>query len=193
MRMQLVLHLSAACVLDPKPPVFPQVVRLVVAGGGIGQLDALAAAGTAAAAAAATGGGASSTAASRSAAASAALQPVRELDLLLAELCAALPVDVMPGAEDPANVALPQQPMHRWGGQGAAGVGDGGAREGRGCSVCGWTISNVDMFLLRGLATVAFRLHTATRLYLSAMDFSVRSGVPLYVAYCLPSFAMLFA
>lgn len=49
-----------------------------------------------------------------------ALQPVRDLDLLLAELAAALPVDVMPGPEDPANVALPQQPMHRWVGWGGA-------------------------------------------------------------------------
>lgn len=38
--------------------------------------------------------------------------PIGELDLLLAELASALPVDLMPGATDPANAALPQQPMH---------------------------------------------------------------------------------
>eukprot|EP00955_Chlamydomonas_euryale_P087965 364340-Chlamydomonas_euryale.AAC.2 len=35
------------------------------------------------------------------------------MDLVMTELCSALPVDMMPGAEDPTNVALPQQPLHR--------------------------------------------------------------------------------
>ncbi|GFR50147.1 hypothetical protein Agub_g12308 [Astrephomene gubernaculifera] len=78
-----------------------QIVRLVVAGGCIGQLEALAG-----------GNGASSHAYNRQAQ-GAALQPVRDLDLLMAEVAAAMSVDVMPGPEDPANVALPQQPMHR--------------------------------------------------------------------------------
>jgi hypothetical protein len=30
----------------------------------------------------------------------------------MTELAAALPVDVMPGPDDPANVSLPQQPLH---------------------------------------------------------------------------------
>ena len=38
--------------------------------------------------------------------------PVREADAVLAQLCAALPVDVLPGASDPVNHALPQQPLH---------------------------------------------------------------------------------
>lgn len=38
--------------------------------------------------------------------------PLREADVLLAQLAAALPVDLMPGRSDPAMVALPQQPMH---------------------------------------------------------------------------------
>jgi DNA polymerase delta subunit 2 len=33
--------------------------------------------------------------------------------MALAELAAAVPVDVMPGAGDPANYTLPQQPLHR--------------------------------------------------------------------------------
>ena len=33
--------------------------------------------------------------------------------MVVTELAAAMPVDVMPGAEDPTNVALPQQPLHR--------------------------------------------------------------------------------
>ncbi|KAG2484535.1 hypothetical protein HYH03_016671 [Edaphochlamys debaryana] len=79
-----------------------QIVRLVLAGGGIGQLEALA------------GGivGGSANPYNRQAQ-SASLQPVRDLDVLLAEVAAAMPVDVMPGPEDPANVAMPQQPMHR--------------------------------------------------------------------------------
>ncbi len=38
--------------------------------------------------------------------------PLREADALLAQLAAALHVDVMPGRADPANAALPQQPLH---------------------------------------------------------------------------------
>jgi len=40
-------------------------------------------------------------------------EPLRQADLALAQLAATAPVDVMPGASDPANHALPQQPMHR--------------------------------------------------------------------------------
>jgi len=39
-------------------------------------------------------------------------RPLRDLDLLLTQLAAALPVDLMPGAGDPTNHALPQQPLH---------------------------------------------------------------------------------
>ena len=38
--------------------------------------------------------------------------PLREADLLLTQLAAALPVDLMPGRNDPSNGALPQQPLH---------------------------------------------------------------------------------
>lgn len=38
----------------------------------------------------------------------------RDMDVVVTELAAALPVDIMPGADDPTNVALPQQPLHRW-------------------------------------------------------------------------------
>lgn len=38
---------------------------------------------------------------------------LRDMDVVVSELAAALPVDVMPGGEDPTNVALPQQPLHR--------------------------------------------------------------------------------
>lgn len=43
----------------------------------------------------------------------AAVGPIRDADMSLAELAAAVPVDVMPGAGDPANYTLPQQPLHR--------------------------------------------------------------------------------
>jgi DNA polymerase delta subunit 2 len=39
-------------------------------------------------------------------------EPVRVADALLAELASMVAVDVMPGATDPCNAALPQQPMH---------------------------------------------------------------------------------
>ena len=38
--------------------------------------------------------------------------PPRDVDLALTELAGSLPVDVMPGAGDPANYSLPQQPLH---------------------------------------------------------------------------------
>jgi len=38
--------------------------------------------------------------------------PLREADVLLTQLAAALPVDLMPGRNDPSNAALPQQPLH---------------------------------------------------------------------------------
>lgn len=38
----------------------------------------------------------------------------RDLDMIATDLAAALPVDIMPGAQDPTNVALPQQPLHKW-------------------------------------------------------------------------------
>ncbi len=38
--------------------------------------------------------------------------PARDADLCLAQLASALPVDLMPGQSDPANLTMPQQPMH---------------------------------------------------------------------------------
>eukprot|EP00741_Cyanophora_paradoxa_P021806 tig00000241_g21049.t1 len=38
---------------------------------------------------------------------------VKDLDMMISELCTSLPVDVMPGGADPSNNTLPQQPMHR--------------------------------------------------------------------------------
>nr|AIZ68192.1 DNA polymerase delta small subunit isoform X2 [Albuca bracteata] len=40
-------------------------------------------------------------------------EPIKEFDILLTQLAAALPVDIMPGSNDPANFSLPQQPLHR--------------------------------------------------------------------------------
>ncbi|PIA61463.1 hypothetical protein AQUCO_00300752v1 [Aquilegia coerulea] len=40
-------------------------------------------------------------------------EPVKELDIMLTQLAAAVPLDIMPGPSDPANFALPQQPLHR--------------------------------------------------------------------------------
>ncbi|XP_024369612.1 DNA polymerase delta small subunit [Physcomitrium patens] len=41
------------------------------------------------------------------------VEPVKELDLALTQISAAMPVDIMPGANDPANFSLPQQPLHK--------------------------------------------------------------------------------
>jgi DNA polymerase delta subunit 2 len=38
--------------------------------------------------------------------------PLAELDVLLSQLAAAVPVVLLPGGSDPANLTLPQQPLH---------------------------------------------------------------------------------
>uniref|UniRef100_A0A2P2JD28 DNA polymerase delta small subunit n=1 Tax=Rhizophora mucronata TaxID=61149 RepID=A0A2P2JD28_RHIMU len=40
-------------------------------------------------------------------------EPIKELDILLTQVAAGVPVDIMPGPNDPANVSLPQQPLNR--------------------------------------------------------------------------------
>ena len=50
-----------------------------------------------------------------------ALAPIKEADIRLTELAASAPVDVMPGAADPANYSLPQQAFNRCLFPGAAG------------------------------------------------------------------------
>jgi DNA polymerase delta subunit 2 len=39
--------------------------------------------------------------------------PITQLDSFLAELLPSIPITIMPGETDPANFALPQQPIHR--------------------------------------------------------------------------------
>jgi len=39
--------------------------------------------------------------------------PTLALDSLLTNLCSTIPVSIMPGPNDPASVALPQQPIHQ--------------------------------------------------------------------------------
>ncbi|XP_024459203.1 DNA polymerase delta small subunit isoform X2 [Populus trichocarpa] len=40
-------------------------------------------------------------------------EPVQELDIWLTQIAAGVSVDIMPGSNDPANFALPQQPLNR--------------------------------------------------------------------------------
>ncbi|KHN07429.1 DNA polymerase delta small subunit [Glycine soja] len=40
-------------------------------------------------------------------------EPIKELDILLSQIAAGLPLDIMPGPSDPANFSLPQQSLHR--------------------------------------------------------------------------------
>ncbi|MQL91987.1 hypothetical protein Taro_024600 [Colocasia esculenta] len=40
-------------------------------------------------------------------------EPIKELDISLTQLVVAMPVDIMPGTNDPANFSLPQQPLNR--------------------------------------------------------------------------------
>ncbi|KAK2965550.1 hypothetical protein RJ640_016692, partial [Escallonia rubra] len=40
-------------------------------------------------------------------------EPIKEVDILLTQIAAGIPLDIMPGPNDPANFSLPQQPLHR--------------------------------------------------------------------------------
>ncbi|PHT39844.1 DNA polymerase delta small subunit [Capsicum baccatum] len=40
-------------------------------------------------------------------------EPIKELDIMLTQIAASIPLDIMPGSSDPANFSLPQQPLHR--------------------------------------------------------------------------------
>ncbi|GMP25012.1 hypothetical protein CsSME_00002072 [Camellia sinensis var. sinensis] len=40
-------------------------------------------------------------------------EPIKEVDILLTQIAAGVPLDIMPGPNDPANFSLPQQPLHR--------------------------------------------------------------------------------
>ncbi|KAL2501589.1 DNA polymerase delta small subunit [Forsythia ovata] len=40
-------------------------------------------------------------------------EPIKELDILLTQIAAGIPLDIMPGPNDPANFCLPQQALHR--------------------------------------------------------------------------------
>ncbi|KAM3690364.1 hypothetical protein ACB098_09G119100 [Castanea mollissima] len=40
-------------------------------------------------------------------------EPIKELDIFLTQVAASLPLDIMPGSDDPANFSLPQQPLNR--------------------------------------------------------------------------------
>eukprot|EP00939_MAST-03C_sp_MAST-3C-sp1_P004048 g4048.t1 len=39
-------------------------------------------------------------------------EPLQQLDLVLSQMLASVPVDVMPGERDPTNFVVPQQPLH---------------------------------------------------------------------------------
>ncbi|XP_038702275.1 DNA polymerase delta small subunit-like [Tripterygium wilfordii] len=41
-------------------------------------------------------------------------EPIKELDILLAQIAVGVPLDIMPGPKDPANFSLPQQPFNRY-------------------------------------------------------------------------------
>ncbi|GKC72199.1 DNA polymerase delta small subunit [Tanacetum coccineum] len=40
-------------------------------------------------------------------------EPIKELDMFLTQIAAGIPIDIMAGYNDPANFALPQQPLNR--------------------------------------------------------------------------------
>ncbi|KAL4950704.1 DNA polymerase alpha/epsilon subunit B-domain-containing protein [Aspergillus filifer] len=94
---------------DGSPPEASAITRLVIAGNSLGAntievaSDTDGAAGKKIAQAKKYGYDASAYNAS----------PITQLDSFLAELLPSIPITLMPGESDPANFALPQQPIHR--------------------------------------------------------------------------------
>ncbi|KAK9829526.1 hypothetical protein WJX72_006332 [[Myrmecia] bisecta] len=98
LRLLLVVdYLGGLLGSDNEQGMVARVARLVVAGGLMHGIDVLSQA----------------TTYNKPRAQAGALAPVKEVDGILTELVAAMPVDVMPGVADPANHSLPQQPLHR--------------------------------------------------------------------------------
>jgi DNA polymerase delta subunit 2 len=40
------------------------------------------------------------------------VEPMKSVDRFVQQLASSIDVDIMPGEQDPANTALPQQPIH---------------------------------------------------------------------------------
>jgi DNA polymerase II small subunit/DNA polymerase delta subunit B len=94
-----------------------RVARVIIAGGLVGVLPERRGGGAPAAAAAAAASGAVSSSFTDSRAVTAAeaeavVQSLRAADVFLAQLAAAVEVDLMPGPGDPSNASLPQLPLH---------------------------------------------------------------------------------
>ncbi|KAL4940672.1 hypothetical protein BDV06DRAFT_18084 [Aspergillus oleicola] len=94
---------------DGSPPVASAITRLVIAGNSLGAKTIEVASATDGAAgkkiAQAKKYGYDASAYNAS--------PITQLDSFLAELLPSIPITLMPGESDPANFALPQQPIHR--------------------------------------------------------------------------------
>ncbi|KAI8468881.1 MAG: DNA polymerase alpha/epsilon subunit B-domain-containing protein [Monoraphidium minutum] len=113
---------------DQQASLVAGVARLVILGSTLGRLEALSGAAPPPPGGGASGGGGGGAggggfngggraapgggAAAAAVATKAVLEPVADMDMAITELAAALPVDVLPGPDDPANVSLPQQPLH---------------------------------------------------------------------------------
>ena len=98
-------HLTGALGCDEDHRMQANIVRLIIAGNAAARpVDALADGSV----------DASATALKKvsNAGQQALAQTVRTLDQFLTAVSAAIPVDLMPGADDPANFLLPQQPLH---------------------------------------------------------------------------------
>jgi DNA polymerase delta subunit 2 len=103
----------AAQVLVDIVSEMPNVVRVILAGNTFGS-TAYASSSATASATATTSAASSSATGLNNALSNVSISSTsaKAVDALLAELCASVPVDLMPGAGDPANHLLPQQPIH---------------------------------------------------------------------------------
>jgi hypothetical protein len=126
------------------------------------------------------------------------------MDLVMTELAAALPVDIMPGPDDPANVSLPQQPLHQCLFPGAAPyssfrrVTNPHAFELGGCLVLGTAGQNVDDMAkyTRGKSRCVCLLQVRQRLLLhswSGVGYGVFLGTPQIYSVLLVSACILAA
>ena len=103
-------YITGASVDDDDARVSGKISRVIVAGGMLKQ--SLATTDVVDASASKPANGHTADANGTAAAASARTRSLKELDMMLAELVSAVPVDVMSGKSDPSNQAMPQQPLH---------------------------------------------------------------------------------
>eukprot|EP00899_Mesostigma_viride_P002336 jgi/Mesvir1/12102/Mv00371-RA.1 len=101
-------HLGAS----PEHGLVGSIAQVIIAGNTLGVSAEAAASGNQGASQGHSGGSKGATAEQKSRLVAASQLRLQQADMWLTQLASSAPVDIMPGPSDPANFALPQQPLH---------------------------------------------------------------------------------